>query len=156
MRSLDSWLGEYQESHSHPINQIIHKVCVPLIFFSTLGLFTLIPTPSFFGEINFAHLLALGGLIFYFRVSKYVFAWMFFIIAFNFYLVEMFNRAGSLASISASIFIVAWIVQIYGHKVEGKKPSFFKDLAFLFVGPIWVLKAFLKVTGIERITHKSI
>ena len=37
------------------------------------------------------------------------------------------------------IFVVAWIGQFYGHKVEGKKPSFFKDLQFLLIGPVWCM-----------------
>jgi len=44
--------------------------------------------------------------------------------------------------VSIAVFVVAWIGQFYGHKVEGKKPSFFKDLLFLLIGPIWVLKKF--------------
>lgn len=39
------------------------------------------------------------------------------------------------------LFVVAWIGQFYGHKVEGKKPSFFKDLQFLLIGPAWCMDA---------------
>jgi uncharacterized membrane protein YGL010W len=41
------------------------------------------------------------------------------------------------------VFILAWIGQFYGHKVEGKKPSFFKDLQFLLIGPVWCMDAYL-------------
>ena len=37
------------------------------------------------------------------------------------------------------IFVLAWIGQFWGHKVEGKKPSFLKDLQFLLIGPLWLL-----------------
>jgi uncharacterized membrane protein YGL010W len=40
---------------------------------------------------------------------------------------------------SVAIFIIAWIGQFYGHKVEGKKPSFLKDVQFLLIGPAWLL-----------------
>lgn len=40
-------------------------------------------------------------------------------------------------------FVFAWIGQFYGHKVEGKKPSFFKDLQFLLIGPVWCMDAYL-------------
>jgi uncharacterized membrane protein YGL010W len=47
---------------------------------------------------------------------------------------------------SIAIFIVAWIAQFIGHKIEGKKPSFFEDIQYLWVGPIFVLsKLFLKL-----------
>jgi uncharacterized membrane protein YGL010W len=36
------------------------------------------------------------------------------------------------------VWIVAWAVQVVGHKIEGKKPSFVEDLVFLLIGPIFV------------------
>lgn len=42
-----------------------------------------------------------------------------------------------------ALFIAAWVGQLYGHKVEGKKPSFFEDLQFLLIGPIWCLDTYL-------------
>jgi uncharacterized membrane protein YGL010W len=41
--------------------------------------------------------------------------------------------------LSIAIFVVAWIGQFIGHKIEGKKPSFFDDLRFLLIGPLFVL-----------------
>ena len=41
--------------------------------------------------------------------------------------------------ISLIIFVVAWIFQFIGHKIEGKKPSFFKDIQFLMIGPAWLM-----------------
>src|SRR5207245_4619633 len=38
---------------------------------------------------------------------------------------------------SLGIFAVAWIGQFIGHAIEGKRPSFFKDLQFLLIGPLW-------------------
>ncbi len=45
-----------------------------------------------------------------------------------------------LLTTSLAIFVIAWIGQFYGHKVEGKKPSFLKDLQFLLIGPAWVFE----------------
>jgi uncharacterized membrane protein YGL010W len=42
-------------------------------------------------------------------------------------------------AVSLTIFVVAWIGQFIGHKIEGKKPSFFDDLRFLLIGPLFVL-----------------
>ncbi|MEL0029039.1 MAG: Mpo1-like protein, partial [Perlucidibaca sp.] len=38
MRTLTEFLDAYRESHRHPVNVVVHVICVPLIFFSTLGL----------------------------------------------------------------------------------------------------------------------
>jgi uncharacterized membrane protein YGL010W len=39
--------------------------------------------------------------------------------------------------IALAIFVIAWIAQFIGHRIEGKKPSFFKDIQFLLIGPVW-------------------
>ena len=41
--------------------------------------------------------------------------------------------------VSVALFVVAWIGQFIGHQIEGKKPSFFDDLRFLLIGPLFVL-----------------
>jgi uncharacterized membrane protein YGL010W len=41
--------------------------------------------------------------------------------------------------LSVAIFVLAWIGQFIGHKIEGKKPSFFDDVRFLLIGPLFVL-----------------
>lgn len=50
------------------------------------------------------------------------------------------NNHSNLLIISIITFVIAWIGQFYGHKVEGKKPSFIKDLQFLLIGPLWVIE----------------
>jgi small subunit ribosomal protein S2 len=55
-----------------------------------------------------------------------------------------------------ALFVLAWIGQFYGHKVEGKKPSFFKDLQFLLIGPIWCMDAYLgKILPNWKSRHNS-
>ncbi|WP_375138530.1 Mpo1-like protein [Psychrobacter sp. MF31] len=43
----------------------------------------------------------------------------------------------------AGVFVIAWIGQFIGHKIEGKKPSFFEDLQFLLIGPAWVANSLI-------------
>jgi uncharacterized membrane protein YGL010W len=49
----------------------------------------------------------------------------------------------------ATLFVVAWIGQFVGHALEGKRPSFFKDLQFLMIGPLWLLAQLYKRAGIS-------
>ena len=44
-----------------------------------------------------------------------------------------------LAVIGASVFVIAWVGQFIGHHIEGRRPSFFTDLVYLMIGPVWVL-----------------
>ena len=47
------------------------------------------------------------------------------------------------------LFVVAWIGQFIGHKIEGAKPSFFDDLKFLLIGPGWLLSFIFQKVGIK-------
>jgi uncharacterized membrane protein YGL010W len=51
--------------------------------------------------------------------------------------------------VSVAVFVLAWITQFVGHKIEGKKPSFFEDLQYLWVGPLFVLSKLFGKLGIS-------
>ena len=153
MRQIEALLSEYGESHQNPTNQIIHKVMVPLIMFNVLGLLWAIPSSSNMSEIspwlNWSTIFASGCMIYYFVLSKSLFLGMAPVLAImlfgNFYL----DGQGILLEFSIVSFVIAWIMQFVGHKIEGKKPSFLKDLLFLLVGPLWVLRYFYRKIGIK-------
>ena len=158
MRTMQQWFDEYGESHQNKLNKLMHWICIPLIFFSVYGLFASIPSGflqgflpahlAFYG--NFGTVVFILGLIFYIRISFSMFLGMFLVCA----LTAMGNNLLAGASMplwqsSLIIFVVAWIGQFYGHKVEGKKPSFFKDLQFLMIGPAWLLGFIYKKVGLN-------
>ncbi len=143
MRTLQNWFGEYSQSHQNKTNKAIHYICVPAIFLSIVGLLMSIPSgilhflPAFLANWAFVALLLVS--IFYFRLSvKMGFQIVLFSLGcllLNYYI----GQYATLWKVSLLIFTIAWIGQFYGHKVEGKKPSFFKDLQFLLIGPAWVI-----------------
>jgi len=151
MKSLNQWFDEYAESHQNKTNQQIHFICVPVIFFSIVGLFMSINSNIISTTLNihnpfienWAALVLLILLIFYIRLSFNIFVKMltFSIVCLvgNYFLGELVP----LLPTSIVLFVVAWIGQFYGHKLESKKPSFFKDLQFLLIGPAWVFEKLL-------------
>ena len=46
MKTAQEYFDEYAVSHQNKTNQTIHYICVPLIFFSVIGLLMSIPTTS--------------------------------------------------------------------------------------------------------------
>lgn len=148
MKSIETWYAEYAVSHQNALNQKIHFICVPLIYFSIVGLFMSIPNGllvNFSGNNdllfnNWALVALVLPMIFYFRLSIRVFVRMllfsFLCIVGNFLLAEQLPLLWT----SVIIFVIAWIGQFYGHHIEGKKPSFLKDLQFLLIGPAWVFE----------------
>jgi uncharacterized membrane protein YGL010W len=51
----------------------------------------------------------------------------------------VFAMGEQVLPVSASLFVVGWIFQFIGHKMEGKKPSFFEDIQYLWIGPLFVV-----------------
>lgn len=154
MKKIESLLEEYGESHQNSTNKAIHWICVPLIFFSIVGLIWSIPAAmlqSIHPWFNWATLTLTLVLVYYIRLSPTLAIGMFF---FSLLCIWAANLLANWAPIplwqmSIIIFVAAWIGQFYGHKVEGKKPSFFKDLQFLLIGPAWLMHFIYKQIGIK-------
>lgn len=130
-RTIDLLLARYGESHRHPTNELIHLVCVPLIVFSLLGLLWAIHPLAAVA----ASLAALG---YYFTLST-PFALGMLAMAAVMLAVLAAVPARSVLPLSLAVFVLAWIGQFIGHRIEGKKPSFLDDLRFLLIGPLFVL-----------------
>lgn len=77
------------------------------------------------------------SLLFYFRLSVTLSLAMIVVFSFSAALSEGLGEY--VLPVSITVFVVAWIFQFVGHKLEGKKPSFFKDVQFLLIGPLWCL-----------------
>ncbi len=154
MKTAQEYFDEYAVSHQNETNQLIHYICVPLIFFSVIGLLMSIPT-GFLEDTfklynplveNWAFVVGILIGIFYLRLGFWYLVKMMFVIMVSIILNYWLGNNTNLLWASLIIFVLAWIGQFYGHKVEGAKPSFLKDLEFLLIGPLWV---------IEKLTKKS-
>ncbi|CAF0974839.1 unnamed protein product [Rotaria sp. Silwood1] len=151
------WLDEYSVSHQNPTNIMIHKICVPTIAFTVLGFLWSIPLPKFirqnFGNLfsHFIPMLVMGPVLaFYFRLStKMAVTMLMIILSALALLAKMEQKRIQIFRVSLMIFVLAWIGQFIGHSIEGKKPSFFEDLQFLAVGPLWTLASAFRVLNIE-------
>jgi len=154
MRSLEQWFAEYGESHRHPTNLAIHWLCVPLIVFAVLGLLFALPRPAAFAALgprlgNWAMLAIVLALAWYAALSWRIALGMALVsaalVAANHLL---FALPGEPWWWSAALFVAAWAGQFYGHQLEGRKPSFLTDLAFLLIGPAWLLAKLYRRVGL--------
>ena len=146
MASLTKLLDQYSESHQNSLNQKIHKVCVPLIEWSVLGILYAMPRPDFFGNLTWAHLIVAFALIYYSQFKNLKVIAATFVLMLPFWIYISLHPSYVMQT-SLVVFVLAWIGQFYGHKIEGKKPSFFQDIFFLLIGPLWVAEAFLRRRG---------
>ena len=132
--SMQVWLERYAESHQHPTNKRIHHVCVPLIFMTLVG---------FLFNLNtiFALLVSMLTSVFYGRlgIRPLILFWV--LIAISVTITKTLTISNPILLL---MFILAWIGQFIGHRIEGVKPSFLEDLQFLLIGPLWVFARFFR------------
>ncbi len=157
MRKIDFLLETYGESHKNPINKLVHWFCIPAILFSLVGLLMMIPVP-FVSEtniwLNWGTVILILATIYYISVSPLLaigFVLVFGAIVYGNVRISLFCEFNSISLwvVLLSIFIIAWIGQFWGHKIEGKKPSFFQDIQYLLIGPAWLLSFIYKKLGIS-------
>lgn len=130
-RNIDILLARYAASHRNHTNEIIHFVCIPLIVLSLLGILWAIHPVVALAAV-------LGSLYYYTRLSRQFALGMGAMSAAMLGILAIMPEF-TVLPVSIAIFVVAWIGQFIGHKIEGKKPSFFEDLRFLLIGPLFVL-----------------
>ena len=135
-RKVDALLAHYGESHQHPTNELIHFVAIPLILWSIVGLlFALHPWVAYaFLAASLVYYLRLGSMAFVVGMAVWT----------ALSLALVFAAGPLLVPLAVGVFVVAWIFQFIGHKLEGKKPSFFEDIQYLWVGPLFVLSKLLE------------
>lgn len=150
MKTAQQWLDAYGASHQNPTNKTIHWICIPLIMISLLGLLASIPSPFESPWLSWPMVLLVFAVVYYAMLSRPLAVGM---VAVS---VVMLAAVHALAILpvplwlsSTAIFVGAWIVQFIGHKIEGAKPSFFEDLQFLLIGPMWLLAHLYKRAGIS-------
>jgi uncharacterized membrane protein YGL010W len=139
-RRVDILIAHYGQSHQNMTNEVIHFVAIPLIMLSLCGLmFALHPW------VAYAFIAA--SMVYYARLS-----WVFFglMCAWSALIIAILHAMGAQVMVlSIAIFVGAWIAQFIGHKIEGKKPSFFEDIQYLWVGPLFVLSKLLGKLGVR-------
>ncbi len=155
MKSIHVWLAEYSDSHRNPVNKRLHWLCVPPIVLTVFGFLRAIPGGD--ALINAATVAGVLTLVYYSLLSWRLMLGLVPVVAIVLVLVQIsYATLGSWhLPLMAGIFVLAWIGQFIGHQAEGKKPSFFKDIQFLMIGPLWLLadvyrRADLPLTAPER------
>ena len=142
-RPIDRYFASYSDDHRNALNQHIHVVAVPAILWSVVALlWCLPPLITWFQNGIWAGLAMFGAWCFSNRLSRSLGLGMLaalFVIGCSCRLLEARIGLSQLALLAAGVFVVAWIAQFVGHKVEGRKPSFLTDLTYLLIGPAWVL-----------------
>ncbi len=154
MKTMKTWLEEYGASHQHPVNKMVHWICVPVIFFTVVALLWTLPVPQVLSLVPYGNWATVGlalAILYYLRLSWRMALGMAVYAVLNVGLVLLWEQHGPvpLWQMAVMLFVAAWAGQFVGHQIEGKKPSFFKDLQFLLIGPAWLMVFIYRRLGIR-------
>jgi uncharacterized membrane protein YGL010W len=153
MRTVEQWFGEYGESHTHPGNELLHFICVPAIVMTVIGFLWAIPVPDSVAALspwlNWATLIVAAAIVYYVSLSPTLALGAGLCLTGLLLVVRWLDTLSwPLWLTCLAVFVVAWIGQFIGHAIEGKRPSFTKDLQFLLIGPVWLLGHVYRKLGI--------
>jgi uncharacterized membrane protein YGL010W len=154
MRTVHQWLDEYGAGHRNATNELLHWICVPTIALTVVGFLWAIPVPAGFERVspwlNWATIGVAFWLAYYFILSRPLG------VGATLALLAMLSIVRWLDTLSwplwltcLTIFVIAWIGQFVGHSIEGTRPSFFKDVQFLLIGPIWLVTHVYRRLGLS-------
>jgi uncharacterized membrane protein YGL010W len=148
MKTVEQWLGEYSSSHRNPKNKTLHWICVPQILFAVLLALKCIPLGG--ALINVESAAIALSIVYYLRLSWRLAIGLALVFVPMYALTLLLQQLAGPYTIliAAAIFIIAWIGQFIGHYYEGARPSFFKDLQFLMIGPLWLMSFVYRKWGI--------
>lgn len=153
MRTMQSWLDGYSSDHRHPTNQLLHWICVPLIVWCVVALLWTVPVPAAYARPGaWAVLLMVLAFTWYWKHSHRLGAALLIAFVVLALLTELlFRRLGAvdLRWLALGVFVIAWIGQFVGHAIEGRRPSFLTDLAYLLIGPAWLMEKLLRKLGFK-------
>ncbi len=156
MRNVDDWFESYGADHRNATNVLIHWICVPAILWAAIALLWLIPVSPAFGRAGlWCGLVMVGAFAFYWRLSRPVAVAMLAVfVVLGVFTEALYRSLGrvDLAWLAIGVFVIAWIGQFIGHKYEGRKPSFLTDLAYLLIGPAWLMAKLLRRMGFKQVT----
>lgn len=152
-RPIDTWFAKYSADHQNATNQAIHYFAVPTILWTVTALLWCLPVPgTLFGAGAWAAFASFAAWMFYYRASRTLGFGMLAVLVLMLGLNRLLQDALGLRlllEVAIGVFVVAWIAQFVGHKIEGKKPSFLTDLVYLLIGPAWVLAKLLRRIGLS-------
>jgi uncharacterized membrane protein YGL010W len=142
MQSIEALFADYASYHQTAGNKAFHRIGIPLIMLTLIGMLTQVKL-GILGGVNFdaAMILIAAASAYYFVVE-----WRLAIAMIAVSIVFYFLGAIIPFYANVALFVLGWIFQFIGHKVyEHKNPAFFRNFVHLLVGPLWILNDLVPV-----------
>lgn len=141
MAKIDALFADYAAYHQTPGNKVFHRLGIPMIMLSLIGMLTFAGWNVGGVRIDLAMVMIAVSTIYYFSVE-----WRLAILMLVVSIAMYFAGAAMPFWLNFALFILGWIFQFIGHSVyEKKQPAFFRNFVHLLVGPLWILNDLVPV-----------
>ena len=142
MQTVEALFADYASYHRTRGNKLFHRLGIPMIMFSLIGMLTYV-TLFDVGTIRVDAAMLLIGLS---SAYYFIIEWRLGIAMIAVSIVFYFLSAAIPLGINVILFVLGWIFQFIGHKVyEHKNPAFFRNFVHLLIGPLWILNDVIPV-----------
>ena len=142
MQTVEALFADYASYHQTKGNKVFHRLGIPMIMFSLIGMLTYV---TLF-DVATIRLDAAMVLIALSSAYYFIVEWRLGIAMIAVSIVFYFVSAAIPLMLNVVLFVLGWIFQFIGHKVyEHKNPAFFRNFVHLLIGPLWILNDVIPV-----------
>lgn len=136
MHDINALFADYAAHHQTKGNKWFHRIGIPLIMITLLGMLSRLEITSVASfRLDAAVLLLIGVELYYLMLD-----WRLGMAMLGVSLIFYIAGAALPLTLNAALFAVGWILQFIGHSVyEKRQPAFFRNFVHLLVGPLWIL-----------------
>ena len=140
MRTITEYFADYASYHRTKGNKWFHRLGIPLIVLTLIGMLTRVPIVHGFDAAML--LIVIAELVYFALEWRLAIAMLVVSTAF------WFLGGAMPMSLNVALFVLGWIFQFVGHSVyEKRQPAFLKNATHLLVGPLWILNDVVPVVS---------
>lgn len=150
---FESQMAMYTSYHRDPRNRATHFVGIPAIVFSILVALAVFRISVAGLEISSALIVALAVLGLWISLDLAIGLAMAFFLAPSLLIAEwiaLHSKETTLWSIFAVFFVGGWILQLWGHVYEGRRPALISNLFQALIGPMFLAAELFFALGWKR------
>jgi len=138
MRDIRTLFADYAAYHQTAGNKVFHRLGIPLIMLTLLGLLARVPIVR---PVDAAILLLVVAEAIY-LILDWRLALAMLPVSVAFYFLGRWMPLW----LNVALFVLGWIFQFLGHSIyEKRQPAFLKNALHLLVGPLWILNGFIPI-----------
>jgi uncharacterized membrane protein YGL010W len=136
MLNLHALFADYASHHQTAGNKALHRLGIPLIMLTLIGMLARVPLFTAGGFAVDAAMLLVAVSTLYYLALEWRLALLMLLVSAGFW------YAGRILPLwlNLTLFVAGWVLQFVGHSVyEKRRPAFVRNLIHLLIGPLWIL-----------------